>query len=557
MKKNISINLFGSLYSIDEDAYELLEKYLDNMKRYFSKRDGGDEIADDIEHRVAELFEELKNSGAEAVSIEDVQAIMKRIGNPEEMDDEASEVNSEDGGRQQNDGGSDEGTSKKSFRDRKLYRNPDNQVLGGVLSGLCTYFGGNDPLPWRIIYVIIALATEIIPLLIIYLILWAIIPMAETAEQKLKMKGKPVNVDTLNEEIMTDAVKADKSKIKGIFNTLTTIIGFCLKVFIGFFIGLILFVTIIIAIGLIAGFLTPFSIAGFENEKTEFIRTFLDANPQVFTYTWISIIGAITFLGIVLYSIIHSIVKKNTDERMSSATRISMVLISIVSLILSIGFGIATFNCIDNASDKYEHERNTRNGVYLADDQHERLAERGWKIISYENASDQLYRRVRDFTDDDRRAFVFSFRRSDTDKPMKIDIQRREDFPAGNYHIEAIASAQCNGAYVYAKNDSTVYASVMIPVDDANNKGNMKNMTDEELRNTAFFDFSPSDEIWEDDDFHELTSYWSYVRSESFHHDGGPISNGVTNMGSGVGLKDSSNPAWYFNLRQIKIVADR
>ena len=53
MKKNITINLFGSLYAIDEDAVALLEQYLDNMKRYFSRRDGGDEIADDIEHRVA------------------------------------------------------------------------------------------------------------------------------------------------------------------------------------------------------------------------------------------------------------------------------------------------------------------------------------------------------------------------------------------------------------------------------------------------------------------------------------------------------------------------
>lgn len=555
MKKNITINLFGSLYSIDEDAYELLEKYLNNMKSYFSKRDGGDEIADDIEHRVAELLSEMKNNGAEAVSIEDIQAIIKRIGNPEEMDD-TDNNESNDNSNDSFSESSAEGNRKTYFGGRNLYRNPDNQVIGGVLSGLCTYFGGNDPLPWRIIFVILAIATELIPFFIIYIILWAIMPMAETAEQKLKMKGKPVNVNTLNEEIMTDAVKTDKSKIKSLFNTLITIIGFCLKLFIGFFIGLILFVTIIIAIGLIAGFLTPFSITGFENDKTEFIRTFLDANPQVFTYTWISIIGAITFLGIVLYSIIHSIVKKNTDERMSSATRISMVLISIVSLILSIGFGIATFNCIDNASNKYEYEINTRNGVYLADNQHERLAERGWKIISYVNASDQLYRRVRDFTDNNRRAFVFSFRRSDTDKPMKVDLQRSEDFPAGNYHIEAIVSAECNGAYVYAKNDSTVYASVMIPVDDANNKGNMKNMTDEELRNTVFFDFSPSDEIWEENDFHEVTSYWSYVRSESFHHNGGPISKGVTNMGSAVGLKDSTNPAWSFNLRQIKIVAD-
>ena len=72
MKKNITINLFGQLYAIDEDAVKLLEEYLENMKRYFSRQDGGDEIADDIEHRVAELFAEMKANGVEAISIEPV-----------------------------------------------------------------------------------------------------------------------------------------------------------------------------------------------------------------------------------------------------------------------------------------------------------------------------------------------------------------------------------------------------------------------------------------------------------------------------------------------------
>ena len=60
MKKNITINLFGQLYHIDEDAYELLRSYEDNMRRYFGSKEGGEEIADDIEHRIAELIAELK-----------------------------------------------------------------------------------------------------------------------------------------------------------------------------------------------------------------------------------------------------------------------------------------------------------------------------------------------------------------------------------------------------------------------------------------------------------------------------------------------------------------
>lgn len=86
MKKNITINLFGSLYAIDEDAYELLNQYQNNMRRYFSRKEGGEEIAEDIERRIAELFDELKASGVEAITIEHVRDIISRIGNPEEMD---------------------------------------------------------------------------------------------------------------------------------------------------------------------------------------------------------------------------------------------------------------------------------------------------------------------------------------------------------------------------------------------------------------------------------------------------------------------------------------
>ena len=71
MKKNISINICGTIYAIDEDAYQLLENYLQSMKNYFRNEEGGDEIADDIEHRVAELLDELAE-GIHLVGIGDV-----------------------------------------------------------------------------------------------------------------------------------------------------------------------------------------------------------------------------------------------------------------------------------------------------------------------------------------------------------------------------------------------------------------------------------------------------------------------------------------------------
>ena len=99
MKKNININLFGTLYAIDEDACTLLENYLDNMRSYFAKRDGGDEIYDDIEHRVAEHLWSLKESGMSAIDIDTVKQIISSIGNPDEMEsgvEEAADSNTEE-----------------------------------------------------------------------------------------------------------------------------------------------------------------------------------------------------------------------------------------------------------------------------------------------------------------------------------------------------------------------------------------------------------------------------------------------------------------------------
>lgn len=173
MKKNITINLYGSLYDIDEDACKLLEQYLDNMRSYFNKREGGDEIADDIEHRVAELFSELKEQGTQAISIEHVENIIHRIGNPEEMDSETDATPSEEERPTPDTDQSEapnadnatqaqtttEGKRKSWLGKRKLYRDPQDQLLGGVMSGICHYFGGTDPLPWRILMVLLALSS--------------------------------------------------------------------------------------------------------------------------------------------------------------------------------------------------------------------------------------------------------------------------------------------------------------------------------------------------------------------------------------------------------------
>lgn len=210
MKKNININLFGTLYAIDEDACTLLENYLDNMRSYFAKRDGGDEIYDDIEHRVAEHLWSLKENGMTAIDIDTVKQIISSIGNPDEMEsgveevadskiEETSDAEADSEDKEQSEGedqgegeGKDNGQSEGKAQsesnsnasndtdsnttaeetiggkwiDRVLhhvtthrfYRDGKDKIGGGVISGLCHYCGGGDIVVWRVGIVLFLLA---------------------------------------------------------------------------------------------------------------------------------------------------------------------------------------------------------------------------------------------------------------------------------------------------------------------------------------------------------------------------------------------------------------
>lgn len=96
MKKNITINLCGRLFNIDEDAYELLRNYIDTLRNYFARQAGGNEIADDLEERIAELLDELKSQGVEAINIDHVKEVIRRVGQPEEMEEASPDTASPD-----------------------------------------------------------------------------------------------------------------------------------------------------------------------------------------------------------------------------------------------------------------------------------------------------------------------------------------------------------------------------------------------------------------------------------------------------------------------------
>jgi len=186
MNKTTSINLGGYFFHIDEDAFRKLSNYFEAVKRSLSS-DGRDEIIKDIESRIAEIFQEKLGTTKQVVGLIEVDEVIAIMGQPEDYKIENDEPKN-----------SYSSNYNVNYNSKKLYRDKENALLGGVMSGLGHYFGV-DPLWLRIIMVILffGFGTGII----LYLILWILIPEATTTSQKLEMKGEPINISNIERKV--------------------------------------------------------------------------------------------------------------------------------------------------------------------------------------------------------------------------------------------------------------------------------------------------------------------------------------------------------------------
>jgi phage shock protein PspC (stress-responsive transcriptional regulator) len=176
MKQMYSIDLAGMLFHINHDAYEALKDYLASVEGQFPKKEGK-EITQEIETRLAELFSGKINEQKQVITINDVKEAIEIIGKPEDfLSGEPEESNDE----------------KSKNSGKRLYRDPENKVLGGVCSGLAAYFKV-DIMLVRIIFILFTLIFA--SGLLIYLILWIITPEARTYRQKREMYGKKFNFE--------------------------------------------------------------------------------------------------------------------------------------------------------------------------------------------------------------------------------------------------------------------------------------------------------------------------------------------------------------------------
>jgi len=184
MKKTISINIRGIVFQIDEDAYEKLYVYLASLRRHFEQTQGKEEILEDIETRISELLQENLQDNKQVISIEDIERIIAILGQP--VDFEESDEGDQTNGNQAQHG------------IKRLYRDADHQILGGVCSGLGAYFRV-DPLWFRLMFIVFLFVwgTGVLA----YIILWAVVPKANTTAEKLEMRGEKVTVENIEKSI--------------------------------------------------------------------------------------------------------------------------------------------------------------------------------------------------------------------------------------------------------------------------------------------------------------------------------------------------------------------
>jgi len=196
MKKVVKVSIGNLAFTIDEDGYELLKAYLGELNAHYRSKQNGDEIIEGIEERMAELF--LEKSGKDSVvSMEVVKDVINILGRPEIIDEETGtsefETNQEKGTR---------------LTPKRLYRDPDHKVLGGVCSGLATYLN-LDRILVRIIFFLLFLGFSSVGfhhgsgslIVLMYIVLWIVIPEARTVEQRCAMHGESPDLSHIQKRV--------------------------------------------------------------------------------------------------------------------------------------------------------------------------------------------------------------------------------------------------------------------------------------------------------------------------------------------------------------------
>jgi len=364
MNKTLTINLANSIFNIDENAYQALQRYLEAVKKYLTGTQGNEEILADVEARISELFSEKLTTEKQVIILQDVEQIIQVMGQPEDYSidedifDETPKSN-----------------TKTSTRVKKLYRDGDQKLMGGVCSGIGHYLS-IDPLWIRLLFIVFLFGGGFS--VITYIILWAIVPEASTTAQKLDMQGEAANLSNIEKKIkegfdsVADTVKnADYKGVENavkdggnsfvkalgdfigvIFSTIGKIISTVFNLF-GKFIGLLL---ILIGSATLLGlFFGLFTVGILDLSNLSGVQFFPLVNASELPI-WLLSILLFLAIGIPFYGLLYiglTVITKNL-KKMSNITKVSLFSIWFVSVGCLIFYGIKQANSFSVRGNQIE-----------------------------------------------------------------------------------------------------------------------------------------------------------------------------------------------------------
>ncbi len=399
MNKTVNINLAGTFFHIDEDAFGKLNRYLDAIKRSFTDSQGRDEIIKDIEARIAELFSERIDNNKQVITIKELDEVITIMGQPEDyaIDDEIFDDTPK--------------TEKQSTKGyKKLFRDSDNKYIGGVSSGLGHYLG-LDAIWIRLIWILLTIFSSG-TFILIYIIFWILVPEAVSTADKLTMRGEPVNISNIERKFketydnVADKVKnADydaygkkiKSSSETFFDTIGKIVLVLLTIFVKF-IGVIIIITA--ASTLIALFVGLFitGISGvFGSEFTDFFNIVNETSIPIWLLSLLLFLAiGIPFFFLFILGLKILIDNLKSIGRIAKLSLLGLWLIAVISLVI-IGVLQATERAYDGNVIHTEQFQitsgDTLNLVMRGNNQYQKEVSRssGFKLKYDENDNQILY----------------------------------------------------------------------------------------------------------------------------------------------------------------------
>ncbi len=306
MNTTLTINLAGNAFYIDEDAYTTLKHYLENIEHNLGNDTDKKDVMHDIEARIAELFADMRRQRhVDVITLSMVKEVMAQLGRPDDFKEEPE-------------GSTPVGEQKKGHH-KKVYRDTQNKLIGGVCAGL-GHWVGIDAIWVRLIFILCLLLWGIT--LPIYIVLWLIIPEAKSAAQRLDMRGEEPTVENIQKEVEEMKLRPENSG--------SGCLGTGLKIIVWLIAGFFLVIAATIFYALFAGAIALLPVG--------FIGIF-------FTHgSWVTALLAVLIvlvIGLPVFVLVYAIVKSiKPDGRLSPTVMWICLVLWLVAAAGSVGLGI-------------------------------------------------------------------------------------------------------------------------------------------------------------------------------------------------------------------------